>query len=193
MSFARSIEPGLHSLRVVGIDANGHAGRQYDQQLCFLPTYPDNLHACDPTQAPPDVVITLDWDRDADVDLELVTPDGRRIDPKHPLVNAPVMGMADPASPRLDRDSLRECVADGWREESLAFDTRPTGDWQVFVRLFEGCGQASVRWRLRVLEAQGEMPDRSLVVTFEEGGELLTPYDEDQGAGPGLLVAQLAL
>ena len=193
VEFDRTIAPGFHPLRAVGIDAQGRAGRQFELALCFLPTYPDNLNACDPTAVPPDVVVTLDWDRDSDVDLELVTPMGRRIDAKHPLAIAPMMGVVDRNSARIDRDSLRACVPDGWRQESIAFATRPTGHWQIFARLFDGCAEQSVRFRLRVLEAQGDMPNRHLVVTHEQGGEFISLYDADGGAGSGLLVTTLDL
>jgi len=193
VSFDRSVPSGMQAIRAVGIDAQGHAGRQYEQMLCVLPTYPDNLHACDPTRTPPDLVVTLDWDADADVDLELITPEGRRIDPKHPLVIPPMMGMIDDTSPRLDRDSLRGCVPDGWRQESIAFDTVPDGEWEIDARLFQSCGISSVRFRLRVLRAQGEMPNRELVTTLEQGGEFIAQYDEDQGARGGLRLAILDL
>jgi hypothetical protein len=191
VDYDRTIAPGFHPLRAVGIDANGHAGRQFELPICFLPTYPDNLSACDPMRVPPAMVITLDWDADADVDLELVTADGRRVDPKHPLVTAPMMGMVDPMSARIDRDSLRACAPDGMRQEDVAFTTRPTGHWQIFARLFDGCGIASVRFRIRVLEPQGNPP--ALVVTHEQGGEFLSVYDADGGVGPGLLLMSLDL
>lgn len=193
LSFDRHIAPGLHPLRAVGIDAAGHAGRQYEVELCFPPPYPDNLNACDPTQAPPDMVITLEWDRDADVDLELVDPDGRRIDPKHSVAVAPMGGMVDRDAARLDRDSLRDCAPDGWRRESIAFSTLPTGHWGVFARLFDGCGESSVRYRLTVLLAQGEGTDRHLAPVRQQAGMFVSQYDADLGAGPGTLLVNLDL
>lgn len=96
--FGGDITPGLHRLRFVAIDGAGHAGSQRDLRVCVLPPVPDNLHACDPTIAPPAAVVSLSWDTDADLDLIVVTPDGKVVDARHPTTAA----LAQPA-PRLTR------------------------------------------------------------------------------------------
>jgi len=71
---------GFHPLRFVGIDASGSAGEQVEADICLASKLPDNLHSCDPSKAPPDAVVSLEWDADVDLDLRVVTPEGVSVD-----------------------------------------------------------------------------------------------------------------
>jgi hypothetical protein len=186
LSFHPDLEPGLHPLRLVAIDAEGRAGRQRDWEICLLPPYPDNRNACDAANEPPEVVVTLSWDRDADVDLEIVTPSGRRVTPQKPRVDPD-----DDESPRIDRDSLARCRPDGLRRESIAFQERPSGTWRFYVRLYDACENAGVRWDLSILEAEGSEGDRALAPLRERTGRLVAPFDAVGAEGPGLFVTEL--
>jgi hypothetical protein len=186
-SFHPDVPPGIHPLRVVAITEDGLAGRQRETPLCFRPPFNDNLHSCNPDIAPPAVVITLHWDRDVDLDMEIVTPDGRRVTPRRPRVDP-----EDPASPFIDRDSLRDCRPDGLRRESIVFQERPTGTWWFYVRFFESCGHDAVRFRLDKYEAEGVPPNADLLRTFERSGHLVSQYDMTGAEGPGLLVAAIS-
>jgi hypothetical protein len=183
-SFNPDIPPGIHPLHAVAIDENGVAGRQRRAELCVRYPFEDNFSTCDPSNAPPPLVISLHWDVDADVDLEIVTPTGRRITPRRPRVDPD-----DPNSPQIDRDSLRACEPDGMRRESIVFQERPTGQWQFYARLFEGCGRVAVRYNLEIYEAQGTPPDAQLVKVFERPGLLISEFDARGPDGPGTFIA----
>jgi hypothetical protein len=83
VAFAREIA-GMQRLRVAAIDAHGDSGTQSDLEICVAPRVPDNLNACVPTIAPPELVVSLSWDRAADLDLVVVTPSGKIVSPKDP-------------------------------------------------------------------------------------------------------------
>jgi hypothetical protein len=188
--FDRSIPAGKHPLRVVAIDPNGVAGEQQEQHFCFASRVPDNLNACDPTRNPPEAVFSLTWDADVDLDLHVVGPDGRDVNPKHPLVNPVDGGTVPPRTdPAIDRDSLAACVPDGQRQEDLVFPARPTGTWDLYVNEFDACGKQAVNFTLTVYEPDGTPGvDRHLVQTFTRSGRLL-PVNAD-GDSQGLFVVE---
>jgi hypothetical protein len=185
--FGIAIPTGRHVFRAVAFDPNGVAGQQLDFPICVQSRIPDNLHSCDPTIAPPDAVLTLTWDTDADLDLHVISPDGRDVTPKDPLTvpfdgGRPPDGMA-----RINRDSIKACKPDGMRQEDLVFATRPSGTWTIYANLFDACTKPAVSFTLTVYEAEGDMPNRELVKTFERSGRLLD-IDANGGQAPGLFV-----
>jgi hypothetical protein len=107
VDFGHQLRPGLHELLFAAIDASGHAGTQVSARLCVTSPVPDNSNACDPTVAPPNTVLSLEWDSDVDLDLELVTPEGKRVSAKSPTSALTEEGEVDPdgAAARLDRDA----------------------------------------------------------------------------------------
>ena len=188
--FSADVPAGLHALIVVAIDADGRAGVQREQSLCFASRVPDNLHACNPDRAPPDVVVSLTWNVDADVDLVVRTPEGRLIGPKNPLVDPPDAGTPPPAgSSAIDRDSLSACLPDGLRQENLVFQKRPAAGstFRIFADLFDACSAPSVSFRLEVFEARGEGKSRELTRTFGQSG-VLTTFDQNGGTSPGVVI-----
>jgi hypothetical protein len=175
--------PGFHPLRFVAIDGNGNAGEQSETSVCLLGKTPDNAHECDPSQPPPEAVITLAWDTDVDLDLIVVTPTLATISPKNPATE--LDGGAPSASAGLlDRDSLGSCVADGRRQEDLVWPVRPTGTFDVYASLFSACGKPGVSYVATVYEAQGTMPNRNLVATRVVKGRLIA-LDADGGRTHG--------
>ncbi|HEY1697831.1 MAG TPA: hypothetical protein VGG39_36975 [Polyangiaceae bacterium] len=187
-SFDVGDAPGTHSLRAVAIDGAGNGGTQLDTELCFESRVPDNGHACDPGAAVPAVVFSLRWDVDFDVDLHVITPDGTDVNAKtNPLVQAVDSGQPPPTDPKIDRDSLRACVPDGWRQEDLVFPQYPaTGPYDVYADPFAACGQTAVRFELTIYEAQS---DGSLQATYTQGGEL-PANDTTGGSSTGLFIAE---
>lgn len=186
--FAERLPPGPHTLRFVAIDDRGVAGAWRDLALCVTSGAPDDLSACDPAAAPPPAVLSLEWDRDVDLDLEVVTPSGRRIGPKRPSTSAP--GGAPPTG-AIERDARRDCALNGARREDLVWNAKPEpGLYLVYANLFDACGEAAVRFRasLSISETSPEGPSR-LVERLERAG-VLTAIDANGGAGPGLFVAE---
>jgi hypothetical protein len=189
VDFARDIPAGKHVLGVAPIDDRGNDGAQGEQDLCIASRVPDNLNACDPTIAPPDAVISLEWDDDVDLDLEVRTPDGRLIDAKHPTSGMVSMLPIPPDIGVIDRDSNAKCVIDGIRMENLVYQTRPSGTFGLYANLFSACGLPAVRFNMTVYEAQGDVPDRHLVKKASTSGELID-MDANGGASTGLLVTE---
>ncbi|HSO32292.1 MAG TPA: hypothetical protein VLT33_07250 [Labilithrix sp.] len=181
--FARAVPPGPRTLRAVAIDERGAAGPTAELTMCFSSTLPDGLHACDPSRPLPDVVITLAWDNDADLDLVVALPDGRTVDAKH-AASAEDAG-AD--APRFGRDSLAGCARDGVRQESLVFPKRPSGTLGLYASLFDACGTPATRFTATVYEAQGEGAARRLVPTLARSGRVLD-LDALGGTTRGLFI-----
>jgi hypothetical protein len=147
---------GLQRLRLVALDEAGRGGPQRDIEICVASRLPDNLNACEPSLKPPEMVVALTWDAQADLDLVLLGPDGQMLDARRPLGNVgegPVDATAlrDPTLPRLRGDSNADCRIDGRRLETVVFQEPPAGQtWLAYVRPHSFCGARSARARLEV-------------------------------------------
>jgi hypothetical protein len=134
------------------------------------------------------LVVSLDWDVQADLDLRVVDPNGAEI--WHKKINSYV-APPPPASPGpdayldggiLDFDSNAECVIDGLRQENVIWHrTPPVGTYTVRVDTFSLCGLPAARWHLRVLRDDA-------LVTEARGTSLPSDTRFDHGPGAGLLV-----
>jgi hypothetical protein len=176
--FAPSAAPGPRSFLFAAIDGEGRAGATFTLPMCIAGPVPDNLHLCDPTRPPPDVVLRLSWDSDVDLDLVVVAPDGREISAK---------ASRGEGDARVDRDSLAACAKDGLRVEHVVFPARPSGRFNVFASLFDACGLPAVRFTLDVLEAQGEGAARQLVRRETRSGRMID-LDANGGRDRGLFI-----
>jgi hypothetical protein len=187
-SFDIDDPPGPRPLSIVAIDASGNAGTQVDTELCLEWRIPDNNHTCVPSNPVPAVVFSLQWDANFDVDLHVITPDGTDVNPKTNPLAVPVDAGEPPASdPKIDRDSLENCVPDGWRQEDLVFPDYPaTGPYDIYADPFAACGQAAVRFVLTIYEAGS---DGNLHATFTQAGELLANA-QTGGGSTGLFIAE---
>lgn len=176
--FDISIDPGRHPLRVVAIDDQGRAGRQLELQICVRGRVADNGSACSPSRKPPRAVISLSWDSNVDLDLQVIGPGNRVFDAKRS--KSPVAadaGMESEQLPAVDRDSNSGCVIDGVRTENLIWtEDVPEGRYLLYANLFDACKQPAVRFRIGVYTAReredadaGEM----LVERLVRSGELL--------------------
>jgi hypothetical protein len=197
MSFdvAADVPPGLHTLRFAGIDEKGVAGTQTDQLVCVDAPIPDNLNACDPTIAPPQAVLSLTWDTEVDLDLELVTPDGQVVDAKHPTT-APLADGGVQVDPKkdgvLDHDSNASCAIDGERREDVVWQGDPApGQYLVYANLFSACGQQAVRFTVALYRAETVDGGSTLTPTLTASGELLAS-DANGGAARGLYVTSFS-
>lgn len=189
-SLVAAQSPGFHPLRVVAIGENGVAGEQSEASLCLASVVPDNLSACDPKIAPPDVVVSLIWDAPMDVDLRVVLPGGRTVDPKHPLTDpAADGGAANPDIGVVDRDSLASCVEDGRRREDLVWQKRPQGTIDLYAQIFSACGRQATSFSYVVYEAEGEVPNRKLVERKRFDGRLANTLSGNESEQTPLYVA----
>ena len=195
---------GKHQLLFAGIGPDGHSGTQQAYSLCLEPPIPDKLaaadpqlpgNACDPKQEPPAYVVSLGWDAPVDLDLKVVTPSGKIVDPKHPNTAVPIDGKVDLTAPGvgvLDGDSNADCKLDNRNRENLVFETAPEpGRYAVYADLYSACGKASVRFELSLVAGNaGAEPDSfEQVTTFTQGGVLIAAQ-ADGGAALGLFVTE---
>ncbi len=170
LDFGRDVPPGGHTLKIVAIDGDGHSGKRADPlTLLFQPPLP--------TAA---AVATLGWDNNADVDLQIVLPNGTQVDRKHPAtLPLDADGGAIPGTGTLEHDSNANCIPDGRRQEMFIWPTDfPTGTYMAKADLFTACGE----------------PGANFVFNFYLGGELkitqagrFLAQDADNGS-PGLAV-----
>jgi hypothetical protein len=169
MSLSPETPTGMETLLVRGVDSAGNVGPSQQSVLTVAaPVVPGAM------------VITLEWDTNADLDLHAVVP----VDPSFPLPAGvdPVESvevwskapLALPPSPlgydkndpavagagRLDADSNANCVIDGRRQENIVFASPPpAGRYIVRVDAFSMCGQASAQWKVSVTATDGTVPN----------------------------------
>lgn len=188
--------PGRHTLLLAAVDAAGRRGPEFPLEVCVRDDgVPDNLNACDPAIAPPALVITMQWDRDVDLDLVVETPSGKRISSKSPTSlekeGAEIAGddLKDPTVGRLTRDSNAACELDGRNSEAVVFQEPPArGTYLIYADLFDACGEPGALFEVVVYRRRGGAGDYSLA---EEGRVAGGVIDVQAGgaAGPPLFVA----
>ena len=195
------LPPGLTALRAYAIDDAGRAGPPTDTTVCLTPPVPDNLASCDSSLKPPNIVLSLSWDTNVDLDLQLVTPSGKILGPGKPTTHAGDGGTAtpgpdDPGVGNLEFDSMRGCTFDGRRRENVVWQGRPEpGQYAAYANLFDACGSSSVRFNFDVYlagqpAAAGEL---NLQRRVPLGSGYLLAVDANGGANLGLFIAQFTL
>ncbi len=159
-TFSSGILPGQYTLVVSAVDASGHFGAPSSQIL--------TAHTS-PSAPTGDLVFTLTWDTESDLDLHVVDPAGAEIyhgmmsDQPPPFAPQPDGGSYG----YLDWDSNASCVLDGKREEDVVWPSAPPkGTFIVRVDAASLCGQSIAHWTVRAVlngnqigEAQGVAVD----------------------------------
>jgi hypothetical protein len=175
--FAWDLKPGMYYLDFAAVNEAGAFGPVNNLPLLVQSAVPEGK-----------VVISLQWDSAADLDLHLVTPSGNELDPKHPVTEPPDGGAGDMPPPNvgvLDRDSNASCTQDGFREEDVVFAGAPSpGTYLVRVDMFSACGAPAADFVLTV-RVDG-------AVTQTVKGRLLDIDADGGGPGSGLFVANLS-
>ncbi len=124
------------------------------------------------------------WDTDVDLDLHIIAPTGKELDPKHPNTLAVDGGLVDggvPHAGQLDRDSNANCAIDGYREEDVIWDDQPlAGTYIARADLFSACGQPSADFTFSI------RIDGKLI--FTRSGRLLDIQASGGGAGAGMFI-----
>jgi hypothetical protein len=179
---------GAHDLELVAFDDAGTPGPVRALKVCIVPEIPDNLAACDPSIAPPAAVLTLSWDAPVDLDLQLVTPEGKLVDGKHPSTVVPgdagILKKDLDGAGKLDRDAT--CSAPIKRETIVWQQAPAPGTYFVYANLFDACGQPNVRFSLDFYQPEGSQ----LVNRLSRKGELLA-IDANGGGKTGLYLTDL--
>jgi hypothetical protein len=179
-NFAHDLPPGPQRLLFAAANRDGQWGGQRFLDVTATPFLPQGH-----------VVASLSWGNDADVDLHLISPSGKELDPKHlstTEIDEETMKPL-PGGGTLDRDSIANCVPDGRRMESVvwasdATDPPEAGTYTVIAHLFNSCGRPATSFVFD-LYVDGQ-------VSEHQAGVLLD-IDADNGTGPGLYVTQFTL
>lgn len=178
-SFGEGLPTGLRQILFTAFGKDGEAGTKIGLTLCVLPEIPDNNNACDPTQDPPHTVVSLAWDAPVDLDLRVVTPDGKVVTPKHPsTAEENEDGEVDPTAEgvgNLDFDSFANCTDTGRQRENLVFQTKPPrGTYLVYAGLFDACGEHGVGYSVSIhnTAARQNGEGREPVETYRQAGQL---------------------
>ena len=159
LAFSPLTPPGAHSLVLRPVAADGTLGPTQVYPLAVARTPP-------PTGQ---LVITLEWDTESDMDLHVDVPNPA--DPTTPIeiwykaaVGVPIPGPGEPpvtpdqvaAAGYLDFDSNAACVIDGRRQENVIFAmTPPPGVYTVRVDANSLCGQPDAQWQVAATNATG--------------------------------------
>jgi hypothetical protein len=147
VSFSPEVGAGVITLEAHAIDAAGRVG----------PAQLLDVTIADPPPVEGQLVVSLSWDTEADLDLHVVLADGTEVWAQN--INSysppPPGGTVDPDAWKsgtiLDFDSNNNCVIDGRREENVYSTTRPaSGHYVVRVDTFSLCGQIGARWTVKV-------------------------------------------
>jgi hypothetical protein len=159
LSFSSDLPVGMRTLVFRAVDVNGQVGASRDLAVRVQAPVPRGT-----------LVVSLDWDTEADLDLHVTVPNAA--DPSTPIIVwaksplalpiADAMGnpishpMAEVAAAgALDYDSNAQCVIDGRRQENLIFPEGtpavpatppPSGTYEVRVDASSLCGQGAARW-----------------------------------------------
>ena len=169
---------GALTVAVRATDKNGNLGPAQLQPTFLEATRPEGA-----------LVISLDWDTEADLDLHVVLPmDGdagiNEIWSRKPsgLPGATSGATVDDgkAAGYLDFDSNSQCVVDGRRVENVIFPaSAPAGHYIVRVDTFSLCSEVSARWRLQVFSPLISNP----IVRYGQSTEYDTRFAHGQGSG----------
>lgn len=199
--FGRNIPPGVYDVVLVAFDEHGNAGPRAAITICIVPDVPDNESTCNPTVPPPDTIISLDWDTNADLDLVVITPSGKVVNAKRPTtavgeggpITNPVLN--DPRTGRMTRDSNAACHIDGARLESLVFEGEPEeGEYTIFVSFFNTCTQSNVRFHTRLFRSRLNDDGVTYSTDVQElGGGQLTAISANRGITNGTYITTITL
>lgn len=150
LDFSPSLPAGDRRLRVQAGDAQDRLGPAASQTLAILPR----------DQPAGQLVVSLAWEREADLDLHVEDPTGVVIWSRQksgytaPPPGTPPDPEALKRAGRLDFDSNAACVIDGRRRENIHWTAAPpSGRYRVRVDTFSLCREAVAYWTVEVRAA----------------------------------------
>jgi hypothetical protein len=145
--FSQGIILGSYTLVVRAVDTQGTFGPPASQIL---------VAESSPTDAPAtgDLVVTLTWDTESNLDLHVIDPSGVEIYWDNQSSQPPFsFDQSDGGSyGYVDYDSNANCVIDGLRrEDAIWSNPPPSGDYIVRVDAASLCGENMANWNVRVV------------------------------------------
>lgn len=131
VDFNAQLPPGAHTLRIEAGDGAGRFGAASTLDLTAVSRV-----------ANASLVVSLDWDQDADLDLWVDLPDGNRLSERGLRDSDGQIVPIDPnVGPVLDADSNARCTIDGRRAENALWQSPLPGHYVVRVETWSLCGQ----------------------------------------------------
>jgi hypothetical protein len=154
--FSTGIVPGKYTLVVRAVDENGNYGLPKSQIL---------VGQSSPTTPPlvGDLVVTLKWDNDANLDLHVVQPDGFEV---YWNAESSQTEMDGGSYGYIDYNSNANCVIDGLnREDAIWPQEPPPGHYTVRVDAANLCGEPIANWNVQAIYHGKQIAQASGVAT----------------------------
>ena len=180
LAFSPWLPLGPYTLRLQATDEAGHYGPPSTQSLLAE------------DEPPPEgvLVISLRWERAADLDLHVTDPSGQEIWARRKSGPAsPAPGRPPPGSETgyLDIDSNSLCVIDGRQQENVVYrKLAASGRYQIRVDTFSLCGQSTAYWQVAVWSLGHK-------VAIASGQSLPAMTRGEHGQGAGILALDLEI
>jgi len=190
MDFGPNVPPGLNRLLVAAFDGERRAGTQRELELCVRAPTADNLNVCDPTLEPPALVVSLGWDNGADLDIEIIAPDGSFVDRANTRGNG-----AGTQGAQLERDANAQCQPSGVPRENVIWAAPPPpGRYLIYVNLFDACGESGAAFSVSAHESTtGDVAGEFRQVETFRAASSVAGLLANGGAARGLFVAELLI
>lgn len=179
-AFSAALQPGPRALVYRAVDEAGRFGAPKEQTLAITGAPVEN-----------NLVVSLTWNNQADLDLHVIPPNNVEVWARHPASWNNPGDREDHtaeinAAGYLDGDSNAQCVLDGRRMENVIwardFDggaqMPPAGHYIVRVDAPSLCGQSNAMWTVEVFRAGA-----SIAVAHGNAGEAETRGPHEAGAG----------
>jgi hypothetical protein len=182
MAFSLGIILGSYTLVVRAVDPDGNVGAPSTQVLVAEES------PLDPP-ATGDLVVTLTWDTESNLNLHVVDPNGVDIYWGNQSSQPPFLfDQTDGGSyGYVDYDSNANCLIDGLRREDAVWhDPPPSGSYVVRVDAPSLCGQPIAYWTVHVRLSGNDVAQASGVAVDED-------TRGSHGVGAGLLALQFTV
>ena len=140
LDFSAQLPPGALTLRIEAGDAAGHFGTASTLDFTAVSLVANAT-----------LVVSLDWDQDADLDLWVDLPDGTRLSERGLRGQDGRVVQVDPSiGPLIDADSNARCVIDGRRAENALWQSPLPGHYVVSVETWSLCGETRASYNVDV-------------------------------------------
>jgi len=142
VDFDSALPPGPRALWMQAGDGRGAFGPGARLDLTVRSTIPSA-----------EVVVSLRWDSDADLNLSVLASDGTTVSNRGLRRADGSAVQVDPrVGPALDVDSNARCARDGRGAENIVWSARTPGHYGVRVEAWSLCGVASAHYTVTVYE-----------------------------------------
>lgn len=180
-SFSTAVPVGQATILYRAVSAQEEIGPPWEQDLDIEPPAVQGA-----------LVVSLDWDTEADLDLRVTAPDAQGKEVEIWSRNKSSLARPAPGDPPasaddiaaagyLDFDSNSQCQIDGRLEENVIWKTKPAQTLSLYtvrVDAFSMCGEALAHWRVRVL-----LDGQEVAQAAGQVGDADTRFDHGPGAG----------